>query len=64
MQDHAHMEALPSVALEFERVLAKLGETPFEMLKEEHEKNMMVGKIIMEKHVQLLNESLINLLKR
>jgi len=58
------MEALPSVALEFERVLAKLGETPFEMLKEEHEKNMMVGKIIMEKHVQLLNESLINLLKR
>jgi hypothetical protein len=64
MQDHAHMEALFNAALEVEWMLAKLGETPFEMLKEEHEKNMMVGKIKMEKQVQLLNESLINLLKR
>jgi len=29
--------------------LAKLGETPFELLKEKHEKNMNVGDPTMEK---------------
>jgi hypothetical protein len=43
------MEAFLSVTLKVERMLAELGETPFEMLKEKHEKNMMVGKTIMEK---------------
>jgi hypothetical protein len=42
------MEALLCATLEVERMLAELGETPFEMIKEEHEKKM-VGKTIMEK---------------
>jgi hypothetical protein len=42
------MEALLSATLEVERMLAELGETPFEMLKEQHEKIMMVGKTIMQ----------------
>lgn len=42
MKDHANMEDLFNAALEVERVLAKLGKTPFELLKEE-EKNMTVG---------------------
>jgi hypothetical protein len=46
-----------------ERVLAKLGETPFELLKEKEE-NMVVGENVVEKKEQLLNESLINLLRR
>lgn len=62
MHDHANMEALLSATLEVERMLVELGEAPFEMLKEEQEKNMIVGKTMVEKWVQ--NESLINLLKR
>jgi hypothetical protein len=45
-------------------VLVKLGETPFELLKEEQEENTGTIETTMEKQVQLLNESLINLLKR
>jgi hypothetical protein len=37
IQDHANMEALLSVPLEVEQMLAELGEAPFEMLKEEQE---------------------------
>jgi hypothetical protein len=58
------MEALLNVALEVERVLVELGETPFELLKEQHEENMIVGKNASKKQIQLLNESLINLLRR
>jgi hypothetical protein len=35
MQDHANMDALLNATLEAEQMLAKLGEAPFEMLKEE-----------------------------
>jgi len=63
MRDHGNMEDIFNVALEVERVLAKLGETPFELLKEKEE-NMVVGENVVEKQEQLLNESLINLLRR
>jgi hypothetical protein len=32
-------------------VLVKIGETPFEMLKEEQKDNMKIGDITIEKHV-------------
>ncbi len=64
MRDYANMESLFNVALEVEWVLVELGEILFELLKEKHEENMNVGKTTMEKHVQLLNESFFNLLKR
>jgi hypothetical protein len=32
-------------------VLAKIRETPFEMLKEEQEKNMTIGDTTIDKHV-------------
>jgi len=51
MKDYANMEALLNVALEVERVLIEIGETPFEMLKEEQKENMTIGDIIVEKHV-------------
>jgi hypothetical protein len=63
MRDYANMEALLNVALEMEWVLAELCETPFELLKEEQEKNMGTIKMVVEKQVQVLNESLINLLE-
>jgi hypothetical protein len=49
MKDYANMEYLLNVALEVKHVLAKLGETPFELLKKKHEKNMNVGNPTMEK---------------
>ncbi len=54
MRDYVNMEALLVVALEVKQVLVELGEIPFELLKEEQEENMII----------VLNESLINLLKR
>jgi hypothetical protein len=49
MRDYANMEALLNVVLEVERVLTKIGETPFEMLKEEQKENMTIGDTIVEK---------------
>jgi hypothetical protein len=40
MHDHANMETLLSATFEVERMLAKLGEALFEMLKEEQEKKI------------------------
>jgi hypothetical protein len=53
------MDVILNVVLEVEWVLTKLGETPFELLKKQYEENMIV-----DKWVELLNESLIYLLKR
>jgi hypothetical protein len=64
MRDCANMEALLNVALEMEQVLAELGETPFELLKGEQEKNMGIVEMVVEKQVQMLNESSINLLRK
>lgn len=64
MKDYAKMEAMLNVALDMERVLAKLSETPFELLKEEQKENMGTIEIVVEKQVQVLNESLINLLRK
>lgn len=64
MKDYTNMDVLFDVALEVEQVLVKLGKTPFELLKEQQEENMCIIETTMEKQVQVLNESLINLLKR
>jgi hypothetical protein len=64
MKDYAKMEALLNVALDMERVLAELGETRFELLKEEQKENMGTIEMVVEKQVQVLNESLINLLRK
>jgi hypothetical protein len=61
MRDHASMEAIHNAMLEVERALVELGETPFELLQEEQEENMVVEENAIEKQIQLLNESLINL---
>jgi len=51
MKDYANMEVLLNVALKVERVLVEIGETPFEMLKEEQKENMKIGDTTIEKHV-------------
>ncbi len=43
MKGYANFEAIFNVALEVEKVLTWLGETPFELLKEKQEENMIVG---------------------
>ncbi len=48
-------------AIEVERVLGELGETPLEPLKEEKEEGTEEN--IMEKHVNALNETLVNFFK-
>lgn len=44
------MEVLLNVAL-VEQVLIEIGDTPFEMLKEEEKENMKIGNTTIEKHV-------------
>jgi hypothetical protein len=55
------IEEVVGAATELERVLGELGETPFEPLKEEHDEG--VAETMMEKHVNALNDTLINFLK-
>jgi hypothetical protein len=56
------IEELVGTAIELERVLGELGETPFEPLKEEQEEGD--SKTLMEKQVTALNNTLINFFKR
>jgi hypothetical protein len=48
-------------ATEFERVLGELSETPFELMKEEQDEEVVETR--MEKQVNALNDTLINFLK-
>jgi hypothetical protein len=49
MKAYVNMDVLFDATLEVGGVLAKLGETPFELLKEEQEENMGTIKTIVEK---------------
>jgi hypothetical protein len=57
------MESLLAFALEVEKVLGELDEIPYEPLKEQHEESMFTSETIVEKQIQVLNESSISLLK-
>jgi len=57
----ADIEELVAAAIEVERVLGELGETPLEPLKEERDE--VIDETIMERQVTTLNETLINLFK-
>jgi hypothetical protein len=55
------IEELVGVAIELEKVLGKLGETPYEPLKKEQEEG--TSETMMEKQVIALNNTLINFFK-
>jgi predicted component of viral defense system (DUF524 family) len=55
------IEKLMGAVIELERVLGELGETPYELLKEEQEEG--VSETMMEKQVIVLNNTLINFFK-
>jgi len=57
----ADTEELVDAAIELERVLGELGETPYEPLKEEQEEGVV--ETMMEKQVNALNNTLIYFLK-
>jgi hypothetical protein len=57
------MDELLIATLEVERVLAKLGETPFELMTDEQEKGSTIDAIV-RKQVSALNESLINFFRQ
>jgi hypothetical protein len=57
----ADIEELVGATTEVERVLGELGETPYELLKEEQEEG--ASETIMEKQVTALNNTLINFFK-
>jgi predicted aspartyl protease len=57
-----NIEELVGVATKLERVLGEIGETPFELLKEEQEEG--VEETLMEKQVTALNNTLVNFFKR
>jgi len=57
----ADIEELVGAEIKVERVLGELGETPFELLKEEQEEG--IEETIMEKQVTALNETLVNFFK-
>lgn len=63
MQNYANMDDLFGATLEIEKVLAKFGETPFELLKDEHEGTTM-SNVVVEKQISVLNESLINFFRQ
>jgi len=58
----ADIEELVGAAVEVEGVLAELGETPYEPLREEQEENASESNV--EKQVAALNNTLINFFKR
>ncbi len=55
------MESLLFTTLEIEKMFGELGEIPYEPLKEEHDEFMNGRRLVVEKQVQVLNESLISL---
>lgn len=57
------MESLMVTTLEIEKMFGKLGEIPYEPLKEEHDEIMNGRGLVVEK-LQVLNESLISLQRR
>ncbi len=56
-----NIEELVDAATELERMLGELGKTPYEPLKEDQEEG--ASKTMMEKHVIVLNNTLINFFK-
>ncbi len=61
VQTFADIEGLVRTAIEVERVLAELGETPYEPLREEQDKETSESNT--EKQVNALNNALINFFK-
>jgi hypothetical protein len=61
VRTYANIEEMVDAAIELERVLGELSETPFEPLKEEHEEG--VAETTMEKQVNAFNDTLINFMK-
>jgi hypothetical protein len=62
VQTFADIEELVGAAVEVEGVLAELGETPYEPLKEEQEEE--AEETTMEKQIDVLNNTLIHFFKR
>ncbi len=63
MWDCANMEALLATALEVEKVLGELRETPLDPLKEQEE-FMNVANAMVEKQTQVLGNILVNFFKK
>jgi hypothetical protein len=54
------MDKLLVVAIEVEKVLGEIGKTPYEPLQEKREEELALGDINTNKHLQVLNETLVN----
>jgi len=54
------MDELLVVAIEVEKILGEIGKTPYEPLHEEREEELALGNISNNKHLQVLNETLVN----
>ncbi len=63
MRDYVNMDELFGATFKIEKVLAKLGKTPFESLKNEQEE-VATFYIVVEKQVNVLNESFINFFRQ
>jgi len=46
VKDYVNMDELFTSTLEVERVLAKLGETPYELLKEEQKERAVIDNVM------------------
>jgi hypothetical protein len=57
------MDELFGATLEIKKVLDELGETPFDLLKDEQE-GVATFDVVVEKQVSVLNESLINFFRQ
>ncbi len=62
MKDYTSMDRPLAITLEVEWVLTKLGEIPFELLKEEQEEGAVVD--VVEKQINALNGFVINFFKQ
>ncbi len=61
VRTYIDIEEMVGVAIELERVLGELGETPFEPLKEEQEEG--AAETMMERQFNAFNETLVNFMK-
>ncbi len=63
MWDYVNMDVVFVTILEVEWVLVKVGETLFKLLKEEQEDGIVVNAMV-EKQINVLDQSLINFFKQ
>jgi hypothetical protein len=60
IRTYQNMDELLTATIEVEKVLGEIGETPYEPLQEKREEVLVLGETNIDKHLQVLNDTLVN----